>query len=235
MHKMAPKNPPEPMQIAAQLTSPRFVIVSGEVVRRLRMERGMTQLQLARAAGYTERLIRKAEKGGRLDIRTVQNLAEALSQFGNHLSVEILLKDNLAIAKLCVEKFDELGPGMLASIESCLSDDFILNCPGDPQAIPFAGTFAGATGFQLWLDRYFSVFTRQTPRELEFTVGSDTVVARWIEHCSISGFPCRPIRMTMYFRFRDGLIVRMDDDYDTKACEDAILKVQRQQADRPRT
>jgi hypothetical protein len=41
--------------------------------------------------------------------------------------------------------------------------------------------------------------------------------------------------MTMYFRFRDGLIVRMDDDYDTKACEDAILKVQRQQADRPRT
>ena len=86
---MAPKNPPEPMQIAAQLTSPRFVIVSGEVVRRLRMERGMTQLQLARAAGYTERLIRKAEKGGRLDIRTVQNLAEALSQFGNHLSVEI--------------------------------------------------------------------------------------------------------------------------------------------------
>ena len=188
----------------------------------------MTQLQLAKAAGYTERLVRKAETGGRLDISTVQNLAEALSQFGQPVSVDSLLQDNLAIAKLWVEKFDELGRGMLAAIESCLSDDFVFYCPGNPQTVPFAGTFLGATGLQLWLDGYFSVFTRQAPQELEFTTGSDAVVARWMEHCSIGKTPCRPIRISMYFRFRDGLIVRIDNDCDTKTCEDAIVNAQRQ-------
>lgn len=189
----------------------------------------MTQLQLAKAAGYTERLVRKAEKGGRLDISTVQNLAEALSQFGEPVSVDSLLQDNLAIAKLWMEAFNELGSSMLASIEPCLSDDLVFDCPGDPQTTAFAGTFVGAVGLQLWLDRYFSVFTRQTPQALEFTTGSDTVMARWMEVCSIGDISCEPRRMSLYFRFRDGLIIRIDNDYDTKACEDAIVKAMKQQ------
>jgi DNA-binding XRE family transcriptional regulator len=79
------------MQSLISIPNPRFVIVSSERLLRLRMQRGMTQLQLAKAAGYTEWLVRKAEKGGRLDIATVQNLAEALSQFGEPVSADSLV------------------------------------------------------------------------------------------------------------------------------------------------
>lgn len=96
-----------------------------------------------------------------------------------------------------------------------------------------AGLFPGTVGFQAWLDRYFSVFTRQTFPELEFTTGPDTVMARWMEVCSIGDIPCEPIRTSMYFRFRDGLIARIDNDYDTKACEDAIVKAKKQQREAP--
>ena len=101
------------MESSEQHVSPRFVAVNGQHLRQLRMERGMTQLQLARAAGYTERLIRKAEKSGRLDIATIHDLAEALSQSGENVSLGHLLHDNLAIARLLVQSFSEHDQKML--------------------------------------------------------------------------------------------------------------------------
>ena len=213
-----------PRKMFAKSFNPRFVPVSGEMLRRLRTERAMTQLQLGNAAGYTERLVRKAEKGGRLDIATVQNLAEALSQFGEPVSFESLLQDNLSTVKLWMQSLNELGLQMLAVMELYLADDFVLQCPGDPQITPFAGRFEKLAGFQRWLDAFFGTFTRQPSLDVEFVVGTETIVARWMETIFLQGIPCGPIRVSMYFRFRDGLIVQMDDDYDTKAGEDAIRR-----------
>ncbi|MFO0425100.1 MAG: helix-turn-helix domain-containing protein [Planctomyces sp.] len=75
----------------------------------MRIQRGLTQRQLAKVSGHTERLIRKGKKGVRLDNTTVQNLAEALSQFGENVSVSSLLQDNPATAELWVQGFDRFG------------------------------------------------------------------------------------------------------------------------------
>ncbi|MFO0999033.1 MAG: nuclear transport factor 2 family protein [Planctomycetaceae bacterium] len=221
------------MQSPPAFSNPRFIAVSGALLRRLRMERGMTQFQLARIAGYTERLVRKAEKGGRLDIVTIRNLASALSMGGQLVSPDSLCLDNLSVAKLWVQGFDELGAGMSSAVEPYLSEDFVLDCPGDPETTPFAGIFEGLSGLQQWLTRYFSVFEHRSGRELEFIAGSDSVVARWREACSLRGSTCRPIRVSMYFRFRDGMIVRIEKDYDTKAVEDAILNALEHQIEPP--
>lgn len=183
----------------------------------------MTQYQLARIAGYTERLVRKAEKGGRLDVVTIRNLASALSMSGQSVSADSLCLDNLSIAKLWVHGLDELGREMLSAIARFLSKDFVFQSLGDPGTTPFAGTFGGHSGFQQWLHRYFSVFEHRIVQDLEFVDGADIVVARWRESCSLHGVSCGPIRVSMYFRFREGLIVRIENDFDTKVVEDAIL------------
>ncbi len=226
--QLLPANSSESMQTSAQTSNPRFVTVNGELLSRLRVDRGMTQLQLAKAAGYTERLVRKAEKGGRLDIRSIQNLAEALSQFGTPVLVERLIEDNLSVAKLWITSFDTLGLEMLPLVKPFLSGSFIFHSLGESQSTPFAGTFEGLLGFGKWLERYFSVVAHAASAELEFIEGADAVVARWMEVCSIGGIPCEPIRMSMYFRFHDGLITRIDNDYDTRAFDGAILRAMKQ-------
>ncbi len=226
--RFLPWNLSQPMQTSARLSNPRFVTVNGELLSRLRVDRGMTQLQLAKAAGYTERLVRKAEKGGRLDIRSIQNLAEALSQSGKPVLVERLIQDNLSVARLWITSFDTLGSEMLPVVKPFLSGSFVFHCLGEPQSTPFAGTFGGLLGFGKWLERYFLVVTHAACAELEFIEGADAVVARWMEVCSIGGIPCEPIRMSMYFRFHDGLITRIDTDSDTRAFDGAIQRAIKQ-------
>ncbi len=225
--QLLPANSSESMQTSAQTSNPRFVTVSGELLCRLRVERGMTQLQLAKAAGYTERLVRKAEKGGRLDIRSIQNLAEALSQSGKPVLVERLIQDDLAIARLWVRSFDTLGLEMLPVVESLLSDRFTFHSLGEAPRIPFAGTFDGASGVGKWLQCYLSVVAHRACEELEFLAAADSVVARWMEHSAICGVSCRPFRTSMCFRFRGGLIDRIEHDYDTMIVGDVIRPMQK--------
>jgi transcriptional regulator with XRE-family HTH domain len=184
----------------------------------------MTQLQLAKAAGYTERLVRKAEKGGSLDITTIQNLAEAFSQFGAPVKCASLIQDNQTIARIWIEALNEYQSKMSSVIAPYLSDDLIINSPGCPQIAPFAGTFCGQVGHQKWLDAFFRVFDRVPCCDVEFSIGADSVVARWMETVTSQGTVCGQFRVSMFFRFRDGLIVGIDHDHDTRAAEDALTK-----------
>ena len=57
----------------------RSVRSNGSRVRQLRLNRGLSQLELAKLAGYSARLIRKVESSSFVDIETVKNIAQALS------------------------------------------------------------------------------------------------------------------------------------------------------------
>jgi len=138
----------------------RFIAINGRELRTQRLVRGWTQQRLAKIAGYTERLVRKAEKGGTLDIATIQDLAEALSTPAQAVAVESLTMDISAIARKWVESWELLETRMLPEIEPFLAEDFEFVCPGEPGAAPFVGTFRGAVGMQQWLDAYFSVLQR---------------------------------------------------------------------------
>lgn len=196
-------------------TNARFVAINGRELRALRLSRGWTQTELAKSAGYTERLIRKAEKGGTLDFNTILNLAEALSTPEMAVPVESLTIDTAAIARKWVETFDTLHRGMLSEIEPFLAKDFVFVCPGDPGMAPFVGTWTGVDGLRQWLDAFFGFFEECRNTEMEYFIGEDKVHARWVTHCKLQGVACDPVRINMHFRFVDGLIARIDDDYDT--------------------
>jgi len=193
----------------------RFIAINGRELRTQRLVRGWTQQRLAKIAGYTERLVRKAEKGGTLDIATIQDLAEALSTPAQAVAVESLTMDISAIARKWVESWELLETRMLPEIEPFLAEDFEFVCPGEPGTAPFVGTFRGAAGMQQWLDAYFSVLQRNKNIEVEYMVGENTVLARWMESGTFLGMPTPPVQINMHFRFVDGLIARIVDDYDT--------------------
>lgn len=196
-------------------SSSRFVVVAGDQLRKLRLERGWTQARLAKLSGYTERLIRKAERSGSLEVSTLQNLAEALSTPGNRIPIESLTIDIMTIAKKWVESFDTLKRKMLPAIEKHLAEEFVYNCPGDPSMAPFVGVWKGREGMQKWLDAFFDFFDDVVNAELEYFQGQDRVHARWVVYCTLKGTACAPVRINMHFHFVDGLIARMDDEYDT--------------------
>jgi predicted ester cyclase len=57
----------------------RSTNVQGEVLRSQRLAHAWTQQELAQAAGLSERLIRLAERGGPIEMKSVRALASALS------------------------------------------------------------------------------------------------------------------------------------------------------------
>lgn len=213
----------------------RFVVVNGNELRKLRLARGWTQTRLAKLSGYTERLIRKAEHGGSLDMSTILDLAETLSTPESRVPVESLTIDFVSIAKKWVESFDKFHRKMLPEIETYLADDFVFNCPGDPAMAPFVGVWEGREGLQKWLDAFFDFFDEVVNTELEYLEGEDRVHARWVVYCRLKGTPCAPVRINMHFRFVDGLISRIDDEYDTHGGSVAIeeAKTQLRDNDRP--
>jgi len=193
----------------------RFLAVNGRKLRSFRLTRGWTQAQLAKSSGYSERLVRKAEKGGTLDLETIQNIAEALSTPEAPVSTESLTLDITAIARKWVESWEQHETRMVPEVAALLSEEFEFVCPGQPGTAPFIGTFKGTDGLQRWLDLYFSVVQRQKCSEIEYLIGENSVIARWMECGSFFGVPAPPIRINLYFQFVDGLIAKIVDDYDT--------------------
>lgn len=196
-------------------TRARFIAINGRKLRSFRLVRGWTQLQLAKASGYSERLVRKAEKGGTLDLETIQNIAEALSTPEAPVSIESLTLDIVAIARKWVESWEQHEARMIPEIAGLMTESFEFVCPGVPGTAPFIGTFKGIEGFQQWLDLYFSVIRREKSSEVEYLIGVNSVIARWMECGTFLGVPAPPIRINLYFQFVDGLIARIVDDYDT--------------------
>ena len=203
--------------------SSRSVRVNGDQLRKFRLSRGWTQTDLARISGYSPRLIRKAESGSAVDIETVRVLAQALSTEDMQVIQRQLTIDNLHIAKAWMDALNRDGKDMVSSIADHLSDDFVFHCPGDPSIAPFAGTWNGAEGLNQFFAIYFSVFQRIPTEDIVYSVGDDLVVARFMESAYMGPQLCGPLRINMCFQFRDGLIYRIDDDYDTLG--GAIIKV----------
>lgn len=70
----------------------RYSSINGTYLRSLRLSRGWTQAEFGRRAGYSERLIRKAESGGNLLLDTIDDLAATLSQINDKVTSESLVQ-----------------------------------------------------------------------------------------------------------------------------------------------
>lgn len=201
----------------------RNCLINGTALRTFRLSLDWSQSDLALRSGYSERLIRKAEGGGSVTLQTVRDIADALNTPRTPVSYEQLLLDKLEMAKLVTTSYDNYGKSMLQKCHYVFSNDYIFNCPADPEQVPFAGEWQGVNGMQKFFDFFFSIFERR-PGTLEptYTVGEDCAVSHYLDTLYVGGEPLPPFWVNLHFQFRDGLITRLDDEFDTKNAADFL-------------
>lgn len=134
--------------------------VVGWKLRDLRRKLGWTQEELAANAGYTARLVRKAEGSGNLHPDTIEVLAETLSTDQLVVNPEDLIVCPVNVISQYVGDYRGRERQMVADFQTHL--DPLLDCfiAGDPEQIPFAGTWHAADGYDQFWGRYFELFSR---------------------------------------------------------------------------
>ncbi len=134
--------------------------VNGDLICYYRQLRGWTQLQFAQTAGYSRRLISKAESNGVLRRDTISNLAASLSTPGSLVTPEDLISDPRFIGRKFIEVFAKNERRFVEKLWDALGEDVICYVGGNVEQIPFAGRFVGRDGMQGYFDRFFDVMQR---------------------------------------------------------------------------
>jgi transcriptional regulator with XRE-family HTH domain len=197
--------------------------INGRLFADLRKQLGLTQIDLANRAGYSERVIRKAESGGPLRFDTIRDLSQCLSSPSGVVEPKHLFQSNRELAVQFVHAYDHYGRQALAHCKGLFTEDFEFFCPGDTEQVAFAGLWKGVEGMQQFFDRFFSIFARKkgslNPTYFE---AEDRVVARYEDQVFFESHPMPPFWVNLHFQFREGLIVRIDDEYDTRSAAESF-------------
>jgi len=193
------------------------VCTNGKHVASLRKRIGLTQKQLAKIAGYSERLIRKAESDGSLSKLTIHDLAVALSNNGAPVQAEDLICSPESLAREFLSAFAEHEAEMAAQVEHFLDREFVLVCAGDPAKIPFAGQWHGVDGLDQWANTFFATLTRPENDFYKptFFSNGNTVVAWGEDLVHVPEPTFRPIWVTQRFEFRQRKLIRFEHLFDT--------------------
>ena len=195
------------------------------------MELDWSQVELARRSGYSERVIRKAEAGGKLRAETILDLADTMSGNGRVISFAELTVDLESIARRFVESYDSLGCGMLTACFDIFADDFAFNYPADPNQFSFAGVWIGLTGFQDFLNQFFSTFTRKAGSlKPIYMVCEDHVVARFEDQVYYQSHEMPAYWVNLHFQFGDGKVIRIDDEFDSYNASQSLTQLQNRES-----
>ena len=212
----------------------RTVKSNGLSIRNLRNQRGWTQRDLARRAGYTERLIRKAESGGALDIQTAMDIAEALSQDLRKVFVDefFAARDRLTIAKNFLDAFALYGRDMVAYVKHDLTIDFRVRLAAFSRSSTcYLDDWFGLNGLHLLLDRIVRDFSMdEGVADQAYTEGVDLVSARYRQKLWFAGHALEPFWVNLHFRFESDRISTLEVDYDTFAVSRIFSNLQRDES-----
>ena len=108
----------------------------------------MRQLDLARLAGYSVRLIGKAEAGKPLSTETIEVLAEALSSGDFEVSPADLMLNPIAIAEEYMKSKYMYESDVVSKISHVISPDFVLRVVADDSVVAFQKSYAGTDGLK---------------------------------------------------------------------------------------
>jgi transcriptional regulator with XRE-family HTH domain len=193
----------------------------------LRERRGWTQQQLATVAGYSERLISKAESGRPISATAVDDIAGALSIAEEQIHPEDIISDPLARAKEYVTAHYIHQADIIRSVRHFIDDDVVHVMHGDPSVIPFAGTRRGIDELEETFRVFFSLM--EVPKNYDFepdhtymSEGNQVVVFAnsWIHP---KGQPMeKPMQLTQRFQFCRGKIVHIEIVFDTSYGEELL-------------
>ncbi len=194
----------------------RSINVCGDRIRFFRCKQGLTQAELAHRAGYSDRLIRKAEGGGSLSLTTLADIADALSAANCIVTVDDLQSSPLNVARQFLESYDLHYNSMLEHNAQLFSSDFVFNSSGDP-ASPLFGIWHGIEGLQKWLNLISSMVARPNRGVLKVTYLADgeNVTAHYTDVFAASEDDPKEMWVNLHLKIRSGLIYYLSNQYDT--------------------
>jgi DNA-binding XRE family transcriptional regulator len=201
------------------------------MLREHRLRRGWTQAQLAAHAGYSERVIRKAEAGEPVRLHTLQVLAEALGTADYPVSCADLRGEPMAVVQDYYRIRRQFSFDFAPHCGHLLASEYVMTVHADPGVVPYAGAWHGQAGLHALYQR-IKQFFRPLGETVRFSTASDRVLA--IREgltqplCDITGRPFDPLPPPMQSRIlqewtvRDGRIVNDDMYMDTYAYQRSL-------------
>lgn len=194
-----------------------------DFLRHLRLQNGWTQADLAKRAGYSERLISKAEAGVPIARDTIVDLADAFSESNEEpVFWEDLACDPIQLAQRYLDALHIHQQNVIEHLLDFVHEDVVFRIAGDPAQIPFAGEHAGIDAVRRAFGIFFAVL--EVPKGYDYNrdyqvmgQGPNAVIwgESWIHP---KGKPMdQPIRVSNLLMFRRGKLVFLDDCYDTAA------------------
>jgi len=191
----------------------------GKRLAKLRITQGLSQTELAKKAGYSERLIRKAESGEPITFSAIQHIAAALGQNGTAVHPEDLVSNPAQLAKQFLQAFAKYEAEMAPQVAHFIDDQFVLFCAGDPEKIPFAGEWKSIKGLDQWVRCFFNTLTRPDKDfyQPEYLSSENTVVTWGLDWAHTADNPFPPIWVTQKFVFEKGKLVRFENLFDTES------------------
>ena len=192
----------------------------GKQLVELRKKLGLSQNELAKKAGYSERLIRKAESGEAITSSAIKDIAMALSINGHVVHPEDLICNPTQLTKLFLQSFATFESEMATHVKHFIDEHFTLNCAGDPGKIPFAGERNGIEGLSLWARCFFNTPIRPLKDfSMPDIISDNNKVIAWGHfwaHTSDLQLP--PIWVIQKFVFLKGKLIRLENLFDTYNC-----------------
>ena len=214
----------------------RSIACDAEALRFHRGRRRLTQPELASLAGFSTRLVAKAEAGGKVRTDSVETLAEALSTPEHPVFPEDLVFSPRKIARYIVECYAKYERQCVAHCHQYLADDMTVVAPGNPEVIPFAGERKTIDGFDEFWGAFFSIIGRPKKdlvlESMRVFADGNEVVLLTKELGSLFGYlgDTRATPVAFVMSFERGKLSRLEDHFD--AC-DVALTIERMGSDIP--
>ena len=187
-------------------------------MRSIRERRGLRQLDLARLAGYSVRLIGKAEAGKPLSTETIEVLAEALSSAEHKISPQDLILNPISLAEDYLRAKLLYKEEAVSKINHFLSSTYRIRVVAENDIGSFEPAYCGNDGLAEYFQHFFRLFepaknadlAKPGPKFFE----SDNEVIIW------GDMLWRPLEeshrhlsatMTSRLIFDDGMLVEQED------------------------
>ncbi len=184
---------------------------NGDLLRFYRDRHGLTQGELADAAGYSVRLIGKAEAGQPIRMATIEALAKVLSEASPRIGAVDLISDPLKLAENYILQQNLYRDDFVDQFEQLVSPNFSLTVHANDKASVLGAEYKGVDGLRDY-HRKRCAIARQLPEkiclETRFCSLGNEVVA-WCQPAA--GEVDVGFRSTTKLRFSNGLLVEQED------------------------
>ncbi len=193
---------------------------NGELLSYLRERKGWTQTELAHFAGYSKRLVCKAEAGEPISTAVIADLADALAVPDGPVYPEDLITDPVSLAKAYIAAEYVEQKNTFNAIRHFLDDDIAIHLAGDPQSIPFAGEHQGIAAVERAFAIFFSIMEVPVGHDHEpwyQFLGQGNEVIVWGESWMHPiGRPMQqPLKLVHRMKFRRGKLLLVEVIFDS--------------------